>query len=69
MADEPARRPGDLLFDRILPHATAEERELAHENLRHFASMLLNLAKRDVREDQALDSPQSPGCDTMFLIP
>jgi hypothetical protein len=65
MADE-SRRPGDRLFDRIIPDATAGERELAHENLRHFLRMVLDLAIRDVREERPNDSREWPTRDTLF---
>jgi hypothetical protein len=50
----PAHRPGDIILDRYLPHATDEERETARENLRRLARLLIR-----VHERLALDNPQS----------
>lgn len=46
-------RPGDVILDRYLPSATAEERETARENLYRFARLLIR-----VHERLALDNPQ-----------
>jgi hypothetical protein len=50
----PARIPGDIILDRYLPNATAEEREAARENLRRLARLLIRVHVR-----RALDNPQS----------
>ena len=49
----PAHRPGDIILNRYLPHATEEEREIARENLRRLARLLIR-----VHERRALDNPQ-----------
>jgi hypothetical protein len=49
----PAHRPGDIILDRYLPHASEEEREAARENLRRLARLLIR-----VHERLALDTPQ-----------
>ncbi len=49
----PAHRPGDIILDRYLPHATEEEREVARENLRRLARLLIRVHVR-----RALDNPQ-----------
>ena len=49
-----AHRPGDVILDRHLPNATEEQREVARENLRRLARLLVR-----VHERVALDNPQS----------
>jgi hypothetical protein len=49
----PVHRPGDVILDRYLPNATGEEREVARENLRRLARLLIR-----VHERQAIDNPQ-----------
>ena len=41
-----AHRPGDIILDRYLPHATAAERETARENLRRLARLLIRVHER-----------------------
>ncbi len=42
----PARRPGDLILDRILPDADADTRDQARESLRRYGVALLRLGER-----------------------
>ncbi len=49
----PAHRPGDLILDHYLPNASSEEREIARENLRRLARLLIRVHTR-----LALDNPQ-----------
>ena len=46
-----ARKPGDIILDRYLPHATAEEREAARENLRRLARLILRVQARLARDN------------------
>lgn len=46
------RQAGDLILDRYMPHATAEEREAARENLRAFAVVVVGIARRIALEEQ-----------------
>ena len=46
------RRPGDLILDRYMPNATVEEREVARENLRAFAVVVVGIAKRLALEER-----------------
>ena len=46
------RRPGDFILDRYMPHATAEEREVARENLRAFALVVVGIARRLALEER-----------------
>jgi hypothetical protein len=39
-------RPGDVILDRYLPHASSEEREEARENLRRLAQLLIRINNR-----------------------
>ena len=69
-AKTPHRQPGDLILDRYMPHATAEEREAARENLRAFAAVVVGIAKRlaleereqaiDVHSDHTIDFNERP---------
>lgn len=43
-------KPGDLLIDRYMPGATAEERERAHERIRAVVSVLIQIDERVSRE-------------------
>lgn len=56
-AESPHRQAGDLILDRYMPHAAAEEREAARENLRAFAVVVVGIAKRRALEEreQAID--------------
>lgn len=45
-------QPGDLILDRYMPQATAEEREVARENLRAFAAVVVGITKRLVLEER-----------------
>lgn len=56
-AGNPNRQPGDLILNRYMPQATAEEREAARENLRAFAAVVVGIAKRLALEEreQAID--------------
>ena len=51
----PKRRPGDVILDRYMPGATAEEREAARANLYGFVAVLLRIAARE-----ALDNGGKP---------
>lgn len=44
-------RAGDLILNRYMPNASEEEREAARENLREFATIVVEIAKRLVREE------------------
>ncbi len=46
------RRPGDFILDRYMPDATAEEREVARENLRAFALVVVGIARRLAQEER-----------------
>ena len=46
------RRPGDFILDRYMPRATAEEREVARENLRAFALVVVGIARRLALEER-----------------
>jgi hypothetical protein len=46
-----SQRPGDLILNRYMPNATEEEREAARENLREYATVVVGIAKRLVREE------------------
>jgi hypothetical protein len=60
MEPRPARRPGDQILDRYVPHLTGADRELARERLQGLAKLLLRIAMRQVREEmQAADSRDS----------
>jgi hypothetical protein len=59
--EQPPRRPGDLILDRLMPYAGAEQRERAHENLRTFAKALLRIAMREVREERDSQEPGTQG--------
>jgi hypothetical protein len=48
-----AHRPGDIILNKYLPHASPEEREAARENLKRLARLLIR-----VNERLALDNPQ-----------
>jgi len=56
--EKPARRPGDQILDRYCPELSAEEREIAHERLRKFARVLIDIATRVAAERDA-DSRES----------
>lgn len=45
-------RPGDFILDRYMPDATAEEREVARENLRAFALVVVGIARRLALEER-----------------
>lgn len=44
-------RPGDLILDRYMPNATEHEREVARENLRECAKIVVGIAKRLAKEE------------------
>jgi len=48
----PTQLPGDILLDRYLSNSTHEEREVARENLRRLARLLIR-----VHERLSLDNP------------
>jgi len=50
----PTHRPGDIIIGRYLPDATEDQREIARENLRRLARLLIR-----VNERLARDNPQS----------
>lgn len=43
-------RPGDVILNRYMPHATVAEREVARENLRKLARFMLRVEARKARE-------------------
>lgn len=45
------RRPGDLILDRYMSNATEEEREVARENLRTYALVVVGIVRRLVLEE------------------
>lgn len=45
-----AHRPGDVILNRYMPHASLEEREAARENLRLLARFLLRVEARKIQE-------------------
>ena len=49
MSDLKLHRPGDYILDRYMPGATPEQREVARENLRRLAKLLLRVHERLVR--------------------
>jgi hypothetical protein len=62
MTSQPARRPGDQILDRYVPHLKGADRELARERLQGLARLLLRIAMRQVREEMdGRDSHQSAG--------
>lgn len=46
-----AYRPGDVILDQYLPHASAEEREAARENLHRLVRLLIRVHERIALED------------------
>ena len=44
--DTEKRQPGDLILDRCMTDASAEEREAAREALRAYAVIVVGIAKR-----------------------
>jgi hypothetical protein len=50
---EGKREPGDVILDRAMPNASAEEREVARENLYAFAAALLRIYTRIADERRA----------------
>jgi len=44
------RQPGDLILDRYMPNASDEEREVARENLRLLARLLVQKSERIAHE-------------------
>lgn len=47
----PIRRPGDVILDRYMPDATAQEREAARANLYGFVAVLLRIATREALDN------------------
>jgi hypothetical protein len=47
----PIRSPGDVILERYMPDATAEEREAARANLYAFVAVLLRIATREATEE------------------
>lgn len=45
-ASDRKRKPGDIILDRYMPDATAEEREQARENLKALAAVLIQIDAR-----------------------
>lgn len=58
MHEVPPRRPGDQIIDRYAPQLTPEERELAHEQLRALARLLIRIHER-----LGIDIPGSDSTD------
>lgn len=49
------RRPGDVILDRYMPHASPEAREEARESLRDLAKVVLRMNLRVLRnQDEAI---------------
>jgi hypothetical protein len=46
-------RPGDIILERYIPNASEEDREIARENLRRLARLLIR-----VHERLTLDNPE-----------
>ena len=46
------QKPGDLFIDRYMPHATADEREAAHQRLRQLIGVLMRVNDRLAREER-----------------
>jgi hypothetical protein len=60
-------RPGEALVLRLMPEASAEEREAAYQNLLRFGRMLLDFIDR---EQAALSTaPDSPDLEAYGRIP
>lgn len=55
------RRPGDQILDRHVPHLTGADRELARSRLQGLARLLLQIAMRQVREEQELAQSREVG--------
>jgi hypothetical protein len=51
MPDKKTGKPGDYILDRYLPHASAEKREEARENLRRLARLLIRVHTRLARDN------------------
>lgn len=45
------KKPGDLILERYMPGATAEEREAARQNLLQFAATVIGIAKRRAHDE------------------
>lgn len=57
------RRPGDLILDRYMPHASEEAREEARDRLRRLALLFIKIGDRLEREGRERDSQNSgSGC-------
>ena len=55
-------RPGDVILNRYMPNATAQERDVARENLRKLARFILRIEDRKAlqwREQQIRESGMS----------
>lgn len=48
------KRPGDQIIDKYMPNCSDEDREIARERLQGLAKILLDIAMREVREEQGL---------------
>lgn len=60
------RRPGDLLLDRYLPDASAEDRERAREVFRAHALLLIRMGERVMREQ---DSGAFKDSEDLWKVP
>ena len=60
------RQPGDLILDRYMPDATPEEREVARENLKRLARLMLRVEVRKAREwyEQQIRASGDPEVDS-----
>ncbi len=66
MSQNASQHPIDLIITRYMPHASAEERQEASENVRHLVAVLVQINERLFHEDQSqADSAKSQMCDTI----
>lgn len=66
-AENPDRQPGDLILDRYMPQATAEEREAARTNLRTLLATLMRIEERCALDDSGqLGSPKNEEHDRVI---
>lgn len=68
MSKHPSKRPGDVILERCMPNATDAEREVLRERLRRFAAILVQIGRRQKREQPTGDdSPDHGGRDRVDL--
>jgi hypothetical protein len=61
---EAARKPGDILLDRFMPDASAEERAEALANLKRLLAVLIQIYREHASQDER-DSPDMTQGDTI----